>query len=88
MKRCKCKSDFRINNSSISLSYSFSKDEWFQYYTEIHQGTGLLIYFVIKDNTNISQLFKGFPFVESKFLDKFDNTQEVREQKINIILNN
>ena len=91
-KICICKEDFRMNNTSVGWNIDFKKNQEYFYTIEEHdyfncqeKETALLLYFV--SDGNITELFKGVPFVEKKFKKYFDNTQEDRNDKLNKILN-
>jgi len=84
-KICICKEDFRMNNTSVGWNIDFKKNQEYFYTVEVHDETSMLLYFV--SDGNITELFKGVPFVEKKFKKYFDNTQEDRNDKLNKILN-
>lgn len=71
---CFCKKYFKIG------FYSFNKNQQYIYSTEKHKETKLKIYFVYIDNGD------SIPFTEEKFKERFDDREEIRNEKINQIL--
>ena len=69
----RCKRDYTIGNAFQNATYF--KDEWYEYYVEIHEETGTKLYYV-----------DGQPLLEGTFKCTFDDIQYVRKEKINKIL--
>ena len=85
MMVCKCIRNVISNNVHINTSGNFSNfyvDCYYYYYIKIHDETGMLLYFVVGDPSVVS----GHPFVEKNFKLNFDDTQAIREEKLNQIL--
>ena len=78
MRHCRCVCNSKIPNSLKGL---FIDGNSYKYTTRIHQ-TGMIIYQVSSDDGST-----GFTCVKSRFLEHFDLIQEIREEKLNIILN-
>lgn len=77
-----CKCILGISNSvfpfTLNLNYFYS--------IEYHKETGMIIYFVKGDKVD-NNFINGFPFTEESFIKYFECTQEIRENKLNQILN-
>jgi len=90
MNHCKCKIDFKMNNSSLNWEIPFEKDRWYQYITTQHEETGMTLYHVGDTKYELDNDFLAFssvPFTEIKFKQFFDNIQQERENKLNQLLN-
>ena len=89
---CRCREEFSINGHNSPIF--FRKDNFYEYRTERHEETGILLYYILKPKhkPTLGLRFvinddEEFPFVENSFLHHFDNIQELREDKLNQILN-
>jgi len=71
--QARCKSDFKIGNQYGAI---YQKDNWYDYYIEIHEETGREIYYV-----------DGQPMLVRTFKENFDDIQAIREEKLNQLLN-
>lgn len=86
MNHCKCKIDFKMNNSSLG---EFEKDRWYRYVKTKHEETGMTIYHVGDTKYELDDEFLSFssvPFTDVKFNQFFDDIQQERENKLNQIL--
>lgn len=68
-----CKSRFRIGTLTSGISFEVGK--WYEYRIEIHEETGTKLYFI-----------DDLPMLERTFKENFDNIQQIRDEKINQIL--
>lgn len=83
-KTCICKKDFRMNNTNVGWNLDFKKNQ--QYYYSISKNKESLIDIFYVSDGEINDFFKGVPFVEKKFKELFDNTQEDRNDKLKKLL--
>lgn len=85
MKNCKCKESYEVIGGHGTIYVSFSKDRWYRYYIKSHEETNIDIYYVNYDDIDFPN--EGFPFSEYKFKIYFDDTREIREEKLTKLLN-
>lgn len=73
---CRCKKPISISD------IIFIQGNYYPYRVETHEETGNKIYFVkYSQNQNLE-----LPMMEHKFIESFDNTQYLREDKLNKLL--
>lgn len=79
-KKALCKKDFRIGSSLLGFA-EFIEGNWYEYTIEVHEETKIEIYYVQQNN------IKNQPMTERTFRDNFDDLQQRREDRLNLILN-
>lgn len=65
--------------------FFFQKGKYYEYYTEKHKETGIKLFFIKDGRTG---KVESLPLLESKFRSHFNDTQVIRENKINWLLEN
>lgn len=61
--------------------FFFQKGKYYEYYREKHKETGIQLFFIKDGKTEL-------PLLESRFRSHFNDTQVIRENKINWLLEN
>ena len=78
--KARCKMGYRVGMGAGPVYY---KDEWYEYYTETHP-SGEKLYHII--DAYIGNYKQENVISEEYFDYYFDSTQAMREEKINLIL--
>jgi hypothetical protein len=78
-KKALCKKTFRIG-SALNFT-EFIEGNWYDYRIEVHEETKIEIYYVTTSYTDTQ------PMMERTFKSNFCDLQQVREDKLNQILN-
>ena len=77
--KCRCKKNLDIPYNLNGNFLEFLKGNDYNYITEIHKESEILLYKVDIEGFNL-------PMVENKFYIYFSDIEQIREEKLNIIL--